>query len=49
MKPTDGFCERQTVSGFIVAVLYSGHQTAIYDKPLFDAPFVTLKESALPL
>ena len=26
-----------------------GNYAAIYDKPLFDAPFVTLKESALPL
>ena len=24
LHSTDGFCERQTVSGFIVAVLYSG-------------------------
>lgn len=26
-----------------------GNYAAIYDKPLFDAPFVPLKESALPL
>jgi uncharacterized phage-associated protein len=26
-----------------------GNYVAIYDKPLFDAPFVTLKESALSL
>ena len=26
-----------------------GNYAAIYDKPLFDAPFVPLKESTLPL
>ena len=49
MKPTDGFCEQQTVSGFIVAVLYSGQLCSDLRQPLFDAPFVPLKESALPL
>jgi len=45
MKPTDGFCERQTVSGFIVAVLYSGQLCSDKNnKVYFEQYYADLKK-----
>ena len=42
--------ERVRQSAALLLLYYiQGNYAAIYDKPLFDAPFVPLKESALPL
>lgn len=41
---------RDRLSAALLLLYYiQGNYAAIYDKPLFDAPFVPLKESALPL
>ena len=41
---------RDRLSAALLLLYYiQGNYAAIYDKPLFDAPFVPLKERALPL
>lgn len=49
MNPlVDSARDRQSAA-LLLLYYIQGNYAAIYDKPLFDAPFVPLKESALPL
>lgn len=49
MKPTDDSASGRLSAALLLLYYIQGNYAAIYDKPLFDAPFVPLKESALPL